>query len=330
MSFKSLHCFDFDGLRFDSENSFLIRISDGEKISLRGKESLLLLELVKKPNQTVTYEELQQAVWSETNDAQMIMRRLQVTKDTLQKKINNLRQSSDDSEIIKSVPSKGYIFVLPVEQHELESTREAERKSQREIAATQFTAAFSAKEELGQAIENYSVPKTNRSPVATTAILLIGVSLISGFLFFYFKLDEENEVRRVVKESQMYESLVLYQNPVSLDENKLKDYWIFEPHNSELDSTRIGKSARNLAEKGMRYGSESKVEQFDFVSIDINENRDFAVVKTIEKWFVPRYRNDGTLIENKTVGPYAVTYSLRKIDGNWLIEKSSTARASSN
>ncbi len=29
---------------------------------------------------------------------------------------------------------------------------------------------------------------------------------------------------------------------------------------------------------------------------------------------------------NKTVGPYFVSYILRKVDGNWLIEKSTTAR----
>jgi hypothetical protein len=106
-------------------------------------------------------------------------------------------------------------------------------------------------------------------------------------------------------------------------------FWIDESHNTDLDIAKIRKGVSNLIQKGVRYGKESKCEKFDFVSVEVNEAKDFAVAKTIEKWFVPRYRNEGTLLENKTVGPYAVTYNLRKINGKWLIEKSSTARAGS-
>lgn len=52
-----------------------------------------------------------------------------------------------------------------------------------------------------------------------------------------------------------------------------------------------------------------------------------AVVKTLEKWFIAVYGGDGKLIRNRTVGPYFVSYILRKIDGQWLIEKSNTGRA---
>ncbi|MFN6963635.1 MAG: hypothetical protein ACK4S4_07700 [Pyrinomonadaceae bacterium] len=38
-------------------------------------------------------------------------------------------------------------------------------------------------------------------------------------------------------------------------------------------------------------------------------------------------RIDGSLIRNKTVGPYFVSYIVKKVGGRWLVERSSTARA---
>ena len=83
-----------------------------------------------------------------------------------------------------------------------------------------------------------------------------------------------------------------------------------------------------MREDGRRYGDETKCEQFEFQSVEINRDENFAVVKTLEKWFIAVYFNDGTLQKNKYVGPYFVSYVLRKIDGQWLIEKSTTARLS--
>ncbi|HEX8197850.1 MAG TPA: helix-turn-helix domain-containing protein [Pyrinomonadaceae bacterium] len=360
MSINSLQFYDFDGLRFIPENSLLTRLSDGEAVSLRNKEKLLLLAFVKKANQTLAYEELREAVWEETNDIQMILRRLQVTKDTLQKKINTLRGENNNSEIIQSVPSQGYVFTLTVKQPAIESEEELETVTQLTIETSPATnidnSVLKAEEpnlntdEVKEFEENepkdhlkspviipesaYDQPrntkKIKKSSLLKLVIGLLGLTFVSVAAVTYLSTNEEDKVRKVVKDSQMYESLVLYQNPTSFDENKLKEYWIVESHNSDLDSARIGKSARGLIEKGIRYGFESKCEQFDFVSVEVNERRDFAMVKTIEKWFVPRYRSEGTLLENKTVGPYAVTYSLRKLNGKWLIEKSSTARASGN
>ena len=76
----------------------------------------------------------------------------------------------------------------------------------------------------------------------------------------------------------------------------------------------------------MHYGDETKCEQFDFQTVDINTADDLATVKTLETWFVALYQTDGTLIRNRTVGPYFVNYTLRKIGGRWLIEKSTTGR----
>ena len=352
MSANSLEFYDFDNLRFVPEQSQLIRLSDGETVSLRSKEKLLLLALVKKPNQTVSYEELRQAVWSEASDAQMILRRLQVTKDTLQKKINNLRQANYNSEIIKSVPLEGYAFTLTVESSPVESENESQNETriaaetnwqiegstpetktdtenEKEFGENEFTEQSPPQFPLSDS--NYAPPQNSRRIKKSSFLkltgALLGLTLVTVALVTYFSNGEEDEVRRVVKDSQMYESLVLYQNPANFDENKLKEYWIDESHNTDLDIAKIRKGVNNLIQKGIRYGKESKCEKFDFVSVEVNETKDFAVVKTIEKWFVAKYGSDGNLLENRNIGPYAVTYNLRKINGKWLIEKSSTARA---
>jgi len=159
-------------------------------------------------------------------------------------------------------------------------------------------------------------------PVAALILIIVAIAAVN-----YYSVSDEEQVRRVVKESQMYESLVLYSNPTAFDENNLRKYWIDEPNVGDVDFIKVRNGVKNLVSKNVYYGKESKCEKFDFVSVDVNETKDFAVVKTIEKWFVAKYQTDGTLIENKTIGPYSITYHLRKVKGNWLIEKSSTARA---
>lgn len=82
-----------------------------------------------------------------------------------------------------------------------------------------------------------------------------------------------------------------------------------------------------MLEKGLYYGNETKCEQFEFQSVEIDAKGEMAIVRTLEKWFIAVYKNDGGLDKNKYVGPYFVSYVLRKIDGRWLVEKSNTARA---
>lgn len=140
--------------------------------------------------------------------------------------------------------------------------------------------------------------------------------------------DDEKEIRRVVEESQKFESLVLYSNPATAEESQYGKYWLAETDlNSDFDIKKVRSGVQRLIREGKYYGKESKCEQFDFESVDISEAKDFAVVKTVEKWFLAEYLADGTLLKNKTVGPYAVAYTLRKTDRQWVVEKSSTARA---
>jgi hypothetical protein len=122
--------------------------------------------------------------------------------------------------------------------------------------------------------------------------------------------------------------MVLYRAPASVEVKHLTKYWLTgSEFDSDLDVKKIRDGVERLLREGKYYGSETKAEQFEIQSVEINNEKNFAIVKTLEKWFIAEYNNDGTLLRNKTIGPYFVTYSLQKRDGEWLIEKSSTARA---
>jgi hypothetical protein len=153
--------------------------------------------------------------------------------------------------------------------------------------------------------------------------------LLTAYLarMWYAETDEQ-KIRKVVEESQKFESLVLYNSPASVEEAQLNRYWLADNEfNSELDINKIRAGVQRLIREGKYYGKETRCEQFEIQSIEINEAKDFAIVKTLEKWFIAEYFTDGTLFKNKTVGPYFVSYTLRRKDGRWLIEKSTTARA---
>ena len=172
---------------------------------------------------------------------------------------------------------------------------------------------------------------SHNPPISRKSVLFIIVSIVCLLLFLawlWFPQNDENQIRQVIEDSQKFESLVLYRNPQIVTDSHFKNYWLPETgFKTELDITRIRAGIRRLVNEGKYYGHESKCEQFEFQSVEINEAKDFAVVRTLEKWFIAEYFTDGTLHKNKTVGPYFVTYTLQKADGQWLIEKSNTARA---
>ena len=139
---------------------------------------------------------------------------------------------------------------------------------------------------------------------------------------------DEAEIARVVKESQVYESLGIYVDPASYDPRQMRMYWL----PSELggkETAKIEASVKRLLDKGLHYGKDSRVERFDFRYVRVYSPRDYAEAGTVERWYVPLRRADNSLVEGRNVylGPYHVDYTLRKVDGRWLIEESSTPRA---
>lgn len=305
MNGESPHIYQFDDFSLDADShAFYHR---GSLIEAGGKKMLQILAVfLRNPNELVSHYDVLDEVWG--ND------HFGVTSDNVNQYISQIRgvlsQFEPDQEYFKNKKGLGYIFTGEVKfagENILPADKKPERSNGK--VATKPSAWFSRK--VG---------------------FIAGAAAIILVLVFSYRLiprqNEEDEVRRVVKESQMYESLVLYKDPPSFKETDLYKYWMAEQldTSANYDRNRIKGSVKKLFDENQRYGEGTKCEQFEFQSVIINESSNYAVVKTLEKWFLAVYFTDGTLQKNKYVGPYFVSYILRKVDGRWLIEKSTTAR----
>ncbi len=280
----------------------------GELIPLDDKPFQILRLLVENSGQIVLKDEIFDKVWPNTF----------VGDNNLTVAISQVRDAlEDDSKsptFIQTVRRKGYRFIAPVTVQ----------------SSNPETALNPDSEQIDRADEK---ERHTRRPFfwITAAVLTVFTILFLMVVWPGYRQDNQKEVERVVKESQLYESLVVYKDPSSFDEADLDKFWTTElAVNSNYDRSKIRQAAAKLAGEGNRYGDETKCEQFDFESVEVNANGDMAVVKTLEKWFIAIYGGDGKLIRNRTVGPYFVSYILRKIDGRWLIEKSNTGRTTSS
>ena len=301
----------FDNFRFDTDRLALyhkdILVKTADKKTMQ-----VLVVLLLRPNRLTTHEEIIEKVWEDNP--------LGVTSGHIGQYISRLRkvfaEFAPENKYIETVKGRGYSFVGDISTNETEAIKSNDKQFE--------SHSFFPEAE----------PKDRETSSAFTfsKLLIVFLSLIPVFLLVFLGwawLSESNEekIRQVVKESQMFESLVIYKNPASFNESDLDKYWTKELETgTNYDRQRIRESIKKLNAEGRRYGSETKCEQFEFQSVEINQDKNFAVVKTLEKWFIAVYFNDGTLQKNKYVGPYFVSYILRKVDGRWLIEKSNTAR----
>ena len=307
----------FDDFRFDAEKLVLyhedVWVKTGDKKTMQVLAALLL-----NPNKLTSHEEIIQKVWKDNPHG--------VTPGHIGQYIKKLRkvftEFTPEKTYIETIKGRGYLFVGDVNPHEIPASINLQTEQPRNSPPAPADERKTAKSASSRDYRRFAYAFLILIPV-----LLVAVFSWKGFSFFSF--NDEEEIKRVVKESQLYESLVLYKNPALFSEETLDKYWSSElDTNSNFDRRRIRESLEKLKTEGRHYGDETKCEQFEFQSVEINQAKDFAVVKTLEKWFIAVYFNDGTLQKNKYVGPYFVSYILRKIDGRWLIEKSTTARVS--
>ena len=306
------HCiYEFDGFLFDADR--LALYYGGELLKGIEKKSLEVLAVIlQNPNQLVSHDEIIDGVWGDNlhgatqarvNQHVSKLKKIFVTYDAGPSHIENSK-------------GIGYIFtgnVVPAGDYRQVSGNGGKNLMRRGVY------------KVGN--HDPAMPvRVNRTKIISATV--VGLILLTlGGLWFWYPRNADNEIRRVVKDSQIYESLVLYKNPRSFNEPNLDKYWTPELEiNANYDRQRIRDSVSKLVGEGRHYGDETKCEQFEFQSVEINADRTMAVVKTLEKWFIAVYFIDGTLQKNRTVGPYFVSYILKKIDGHWLIEKSSTAR----
>ncbi|MGI8470520.1 MAG: winged helix-turn-helix domain-containing protein [Pyrinomonadaceae bacterium] len=312
--------YSFDGFRVDAGNCNLY--FENELVKNINKKSLqVLIVLLEKPKQVVSHEEIIARVWGDNYHG--------VTGNNVAQYILRLRKILAEYQPEKNFigTKHGYIFL-----EDVVTGNETIKLDNRQNLAADSTKDYLP---LPVLTPDDSSPKNVSFPTRKDyhLKLLIPFSILILVVVFiavrYFSATDEEQVKQSIENSQKYESLVLYENPADFNENELRKYWIDEQNAGDLDIIKVRNGVKNLIQKGIYYGKESNCEKFDFVSVDVNETKDFAVAKTIEKWFVAKYRTDGTLFENKTIGPYSIIYNLRKINGKWLIEKSSTARAGS-
>jgi len=291
----------FGEFEFDPERFALY--CGGELLRVEKKALEVLAVLIRSPRKLTTTQEIIDTVWPDNPHG--------ITPTHVAQNISKLRKAFEErmpgSTFIETVKGSGFVFAYDV------LLRISGEMKIPILPSTETTD--------GQNVE-HSYRKW----------LFIGVPVIfvvalAAIAWMWHGESAESEIKRVVEESQRFESLVLYKNPTAFKEEDLDKYWLSDQDaNSNFDRRRIRDSVLKLVSDGRHYGDETKNEQFEFQSVEINSDGDFAAVRTLEEWFVSAYFDDGTLQKIRTIGPYFVDYTVRKVDGRWLIEKSTTAR----
>jgi DNA-binding winged helix-turn-helix (wHTH) protein len=299
----------FENFTFDP--SRLALYHGGELIRIERKALEVLAVLLDTPNELVCFDELIERVWRDNPAG--------VTPIHVAQPIAKLRKAlqayEPHSDFIENVRGQGYVFKGKVDYigQTLVDRRSPDIPALTDDAASNLEGLRGSRGYRGQLI-----------------FLTVVVAVLLGGLVGWqlFRRDDEREIRRVLEESQRFESLVMYRFPNDFDQSKIDEYWLSEEqYGVDVDRRRINAGLSRLKAEDRHYGPESKCEQFEIQSVEVNTAGDFATAKTLEKWFTAEYQNDGTLIKNKTVGPYFVHYILLKVDGRWKVKVSSTARA---
>ena len=298
MNTHSSLIYEFD--RFDLDVECHALYHDGVLVDIGGKKTVQVLSvLLSNANRLVSHQQLIDEVWG--GEA------FGVRPDNVNHYVSKIRAAlaeyEPDRTHIESVKGRGYVF----------------------------NGAVKTRNAFDNSTEKVAPDLKRRKPWRVSSTFLITgfilVFIVAIAFWSWFRSDNADEIRKVVKDSQLYESLVLYKNPSAVRDEDLNKYWTGNLEISgNYDRRRILDAVKKLIDEGRYYGDETRCEQFEFQSVELNKNGDFAVVRTLEKWFIADYSNDGTLLKNKYVGPYFVSYTLRSVNGRWLVEKSTTAR----
>lgn len=136
------------------------------------------------------------------------------------------------------------------------------------------------------------------------------------------KIDEtRTRLKTLVKQSQIFEMLKLDAAPWECDVKNLQ-FW--EPGSKAIFDTVEGASRFN--ERGIHYGSDARLLDFEFRHVWISPDGLSAEVGTREHWWLPLYKRDGTAVSSPSPdqGPYEIVYFLDKIKDHWYLKSTST------
>src|SRR5439155_819405 len=136
---------------------------------------------------------------------------------------------------------------------------------------------------------------------------------------------DEEQIRRIVRDSQFNETLGIYENPSTFDKTLLTTYWLPEGKGGKA-IVQVEESIRRLLEKHWRYSKDSANEMFEIRSVKIYPDG-VAEVRTRERWYLPVVdEQDHIVTQRDPILDYQVVYRLVKVDGNWLLLSNSTPR----
>ena len=121
---------EFDGVRFYAQQRLLLRVRDRAEFFIRPKERDFLQLLLRRPKQTVLYEEFREKVWPDAKDVKVLLPTLRETKRTLDDLLGEITKRP--GEIIETVAKRGYRLNVeiksPVESEASEKEASFERR----------------------------------------------------------------------------------------------------------------------------------------------------------------------------------------------------------
>lgn len=145
-----------------------------------------------------------------------------------------------------------------------------------------------------------------------------------GAGFFDGPIPEETatQLKKVVKDSQIWEALTLYAAPWTCDAHDLERYW--EPSSKAF--VDVAESASRLNERGWHYGFGARLLDFEYRYVRLSHDGLSAEVGTREHWWLPVYSRDDEPISsrNPDQGPYEIDYLLTKIGDQWYVKSDNT------
>jgi len=106
---------EFLGLRFYSDQASIVRVRDGATSYIRPKQRALLIALLSRPGDTVTYKELWTTIWPEIEDFDAVRRTMTETKSNLDKLLRSILKT--DAPVIQTISNQGYRIKASVVKH---------------------------------------------------------------------------------------------------------------------------------------------------------------------------------------------------------------------
>jgi DNA-binding winged helix-turn-helix (wHTH) protein len=291
-----------------------------EPMNLAPREFDTLLLLVRHNGHLLEKSEIMSTIWGEVT----------VEESNLNLIISNLRRTLNDDPFkptyIETVRKRGFRFIAEVANRHRAGTV---APSATATAPNDNTRTEEAPSAVGPTPTDPTRRKLKRV-VTIGAPLVLVASAMAIAIFGHREIHapfEEVEVKRVVRESQMYETLAIYTNPKVFDRSDLSKYWVpVEQGGKEIKAVEA--AIDRLLSQGWHYGPDSRSDLFEFRYVRILAPGDIAEVGTIERWHVPTLKDDGSpvLERNVNLGPQQIDYRLKKISGVWLIQDNTTPR----